>query len=93
MGDSQNKGQRSSRKMLMGIGLDSDGHKRITTGENFKLIGGTRETHEEMTEKTIKINEKLSRKGKSLDDVSREEFDDIAHSVGLISFKKKKETE
>lgn len=69
--------------MMLGLGLDSDGHKRVTTGSNFALVGGTKETHEEMTEKAIKINEKLSKKGKSLDTVSREEFDDIAHSVGL----------
>jgi hypothetical protein len=66
MGDSQNKGQRASRKMMLGIGLDSDGHKRITTGENFKLIGGTQETHEEMTEKTIKSTKSSPAKAKSL---------------------------
>lgn len=68
---------------MLGVGLDSDGHKRITTGQNFAMVGGTQETHEEMTEKAIKINEKLSRKGKRLEEVSREEFDDIAASVGL----------
>jgi hypothetical protein len=36
-----------------------------------------------MTEKAIKINEKLNEAGKQLDQVSKEEFDDIAHSVGL----------
>jgi hypothetical protein len=36
-----------------------------------------------MTEKVIKINEKLSAKGKQLEEVSPAEFDDIAHSVGL----------
>jgi len=36
-----------------------------------------------MTEKAIKINEKLAAKGKRLEDVTREEFEDIAHSVGL----------
>jgi len=39
-----------------------------------------------MTEKAIKINEKLRARGKHLDDVSREEFDDIAHEVGLKKF-------
>jgi hypothetical protein len=68
---------------MVGIGLDSDGHKRVTTGENFVLAGGTQETHEHMTEKAIKINEKLRERGKQLEQVSREEFDDIAHSVGL----------
>ena len=67
----------------MGLGLDSDGHKRMTTGPNFVLVGGSEETHEVMTEKVIKINEKLTAKGKPLEEVSREEFDDIAQSVGL----------
>lgn len=68
---------------MLGLGLDSDGHKRITTGPNFAVVGGTEETHETMTEKVVKINEKLAAKGKQLDEVSREEFKDIAHSVGL----------
>lgn len=70
---------------MVGIGLDTDGHKRITTGPNFALVGGKEETHELMTEKVIKINEKLAAKGKRLEEISREEFDDIAHSVGLRS--------
>ena len=68
---------------LLGLGLDSDGHKRVTQGDNFLLVGGTRDTHEEMTEKAIKINEKLKAKGKQLHEVSHDEFDDIAHEVGL----------
>jgi hypothetical protein len=69
--------------LIVGVGLDSDGHRRLTTGENFVLAGGSRETHEDMTEKAIKINEKLRERGKGLEQVSREEFDDIALSVGL----------
>ncbi len=69
--------------MLLGVGLDSDGHKRITTGPNFALMGGSAETHERMTETAIKINEKLKARGKALETVSREEFDDIAQEVGL----------
>jgi len=69
--------------MMLGVGLDSDGHKRITTGPNFALFGGTEETHEQMTEKTIKINEKLKTRGKQLETVSHQEFEDIAHEVGL----------
>lgn len=68
---------------MLGLGLDSDGHKRLTTGPNFMLAGGSHETHQEMTEKAIKINEKLAAKRKQLEDVSHEEFDEIAHSVGL----------
>jgi len=69
--------------LLLGVGLDSDGHKRVTTGRNFALVGGSEETHELMTEKAIKINEKLDAKGKQLEELGREEFEDIAHSVGL----------
>ena len=78
-----NSSGKNKKSMMLGLGLDSDGHKRITSGDNFTLVGGSQETHEVMTEKVIKINEKLSKKGKSLETVSREEFDDIARSVGL----------
>ena len=76
-------GKPKRKALLLGVGLDSDGHKRVTTGPNFALVGGTKETHEDMTEKAIKINEKLKAKGKTLEQVGREEFDDIAHAVGL----------
>jgi hypothetical protein len=75
---------------LFGIGLDSDGNKRITTGPNFALVGGTQETHEQMTEKAIKINEKLKERGKQLEEVSRDEFDDIANEVGLKKMEPRK---
>lgn len=68
---------------MLGVGLDSDGHKRITTGENFALVGGTEETHEVMTEKVIKINEQLKLRGKHLETITSKEFDDIAEEVGL----------
>jgi hypothetical protein len=68
---------------LIGVGLDSDGHKRITKGDNFALYGGSKETHEKMTETTIKISEKLRKRGKSLHEVTRDELNDIAHEVGL----------
>lgn len=68
---------------MLGVGLDSDGHKRLTTGSNFALVGGSKDTHAEMTEKAVKINEKLKARGKQLHEVSHEEFDDIAQEVGL----------
>ena len=77
------KAKAKPKAMMLGVGLDSDGHKRVTTGPNFALVGGSHETHEDMTEKAIKINEKLKAKGKELHEVSHEEFDDIAHEVGL----------
>jgi hypothetical protein len=78
--------KKKRKARILGLGLDSDGSKRITKGENFTLVGGSKDTHEHMTEKAIKINEKLKARGKHLDEVSREEFDDIAHEVGLKKF-------
>ncbi|MFT6618427.1 MAG: hypothetical protein ACJASX_001317 [Limisphaerales bacterium] len=69
--------------MMLGVGLDDDGHKRVTKGDNFALVGGSQDTHEEMTEKVLKINEKLRNRGKQLETVSSKEFDDIAQEVGL----------
>ena len=74
---------KKAKAMMLGVGLDGDGHKRVTTGPDFALVGGSKETHEQMTEKAIKITEKLARKGKSLQTVSAQEFDDVAHEVGL----------
>lgn len=70
------------KSLMMGVGLDNeDGHKRITKGDNFYLVGGSEETHEKMTETAIKVNEKLSSKGKELHEISREEFIDLIHEA------------
>lgn len=72
------------RAHMLGLGLDNeDGHARVTRGENFHLLGGSQETHEQMQETCIKINEKLADRGKRLEDVSRNEFRDIAQEAGL----------
>ena len=83
MAQSPGKQSGPKRSMILGVGLDSDGYKRITTGKNFSLIGGSKESHEMMVEKTVKINEKLTQRGKDLEEISSEEFAEIAHSVGL----------
>lgn len=83
------KKKKDRAAIMLGLGLDTDGHKRLTTGPNFVLLGGSKETHEAMTEKAVRINEKLAAKGKKLEDVTGEEFDDIAQSVGLQRQEKK----
>lgn len=75
------------KSYLLGLGLDGkDGHRRITRGRNFRLYGGSEETHSVMQEKAIKFNEELKKKGKSLDEVSGSEFKDIAENIGLKPF-------
>ncbi len=89
--NSGSKNGRGRKALLLGVGLDSDGHKRVTTGPNFALVGGSQATHEEMTEKVVKINEKLTSRGKTLDTVSPQEFDDVAQEVGLERRQTKRE--
>jgi hypothetical protein len=77
--------KKEARKaLILGVGLDNeDGHVRITRGENFHLLGGSEETHGTMQEKAVKFNEKLRARGRRLEEVSKEEFRDIAHEIGL----------
>ena len=75
----------TKKKMVLGLGLDcEDGEKRVTIGKNFRLYGGKQETHECMQEKAIKLNEQLDKRGKTLDQVCRDEFDEIASEIGLV---------
>ena len=63
---------------LLGIGLDhADGHKRITQAERFAIVGGSEETHGRMTETVVKTFETLDRKGKSLEEVEKQELAEI----------------
>lgn len=66
-GPRKKKASRSS--LLLGVGLDGDGEKRVTKGREFLLVGGSEETHERMTERAIKMNEELDRRGMLLVDV------------------------
>lgn len=73
-----NDDEAARQAMLLGVGFDNtDGHKRVTKGDNFFLAGGSEETHERMTETVIKFNEKLARKGKHLQELSQAEFTDM----------------
>lgn len=65
---------------LLGVGLDNeDGHKRITTGDKFALVGGSQETHERMTETVVKTFEELKRRDKQLETVDKKELAEIMH--------------
>ena len=65
---------------LLGVGLDAtDGHKRITRGEKFVLVGGSEETHGRMTETVSKTFEELKRRDKDLHQVEPKELADILH--------------
>ncbi len=78
----QNSGKQSRPASMLGVGLDNtDGEARITRGKNFTLLGGSEETHSFMQETAVKVNEKLERKGQTLDETSPEEFREILFDV------------
>lgn len=73
-----NRKEPTPKAGLLGIGLDNkDGHKRVTTGEQFAIIGGSEETHGRMTETVIKTFEELKGRGKHLHEVEKKELKDI----------------
>jgi hypothetical protein len=67
---------------MLGLAFDAtDGHTRITKGDNFVLYGGSQETHEVMQETATKINEELNHRSRRLEDVSVRELRGIARDV------------
>lgn len=78
--DSPSDSKPATKAGLLGVGLDNtDGHKRVTTGEKFVLVGGSAETHDRMTETTLKTFEELKRRDKHLETVDRRELAEIVH--------------
>ena len=51
----KSKAKSTPSAALIGVGLDNqDGHKRLTAGEQFAIVGGSEETHGRMTETVVK---------------------------------------
>ncbi len=69
----------TTRTGVLGLGLDAtDGHKRVTQGKDFLLLGGSHETHERMQGMVVRMGERLKRKGKTYAELSTNEFEDLA---------------
>jgi len=67
---------------LLGVGFDSeDGHVRVTQGGNFDVLMGSDQCHEYMQEFCTRIEDGLKEEGKSLDDISPEEFTEFVRSL------------
>lgn len=63
---------------LVGLAFDAeDDQKRLTRGPNFVLFGGSADTHSVMQETAVKVNERLEKRGKRLEDVSPSELRDL----------------
>ena len=67
---------------LVGVALDAkDGHKRITQSDEFLLVGGSRETHENMQDIAVRFAESLKKRGKTLPETPVEEVIELLHKA------------
>ena len=70
----------NARAGLLGVALNNDdGHKRVTSGDQFLLVGGSQEGHEHMTETVLKTFEELKRRDKQLETIDPKELQEILH--------------
>ena len=76
--------QPASFRLLMGFGLDSDGHARVTRGEDYVLLGGSENTHGRMQDGVERFREVLHEMGTNLQHASTDEVAEAAHESGLI---------
>jgi len=76
--------QKRNKSKLISVGLDGDSEElRITRSEDFLLVGGSKDTHEQMQEKCIKFTEKVRQTGKTMEGLDRREFLDIAEQCDM----------
>lgn len=74
--------RQQSTAALLGLAFDAtDGHKRITRGQNFLLAGGSEETHGLMRETILRVNARLDEHGLQLADVSAEQLRDLLNEA------------
>ncbi len=67
---------------LLGVGLDNkDGHQRITRSEEFLLLGGSQQTHEQMQDMAMRFSDSLRQRGKRLSDASVKEVLELLHKA------------
>lgn len=71
-------------RLLMGFGLDSDGHARVTRGEDYVLLGGSENTHGRMQDEVERFRDVLQQMGTDLQRASTDEVAEAAHESGLI---------
>jgi hypothetical protein len=73
---------RRLRAALIGFGLDSrDDEQRVTRGEETLIFGGSAETHAELRETALKMEQELIRRGCRLGDLNPSELAELATSI------------
>jgi hypothetical protein len=70
---------RRLRAALIGLGLDNaDDQSRLTRGDQSLIFGGSAETHAEMRETALRMEQELDRRGLRLGDLNPAELADLA---------------
>ena len=70
-----NLGKDGEISHIVALAFDShDGHSRLTTSDQFFIMGGSEDTHQRMTEVVLRTCESLERQGKSVADATQEEI-------------------
>ncbi len=75
----KSKSRKAKTAALVGVGFDGgeEDETRLSRGKNFVLLGGSAETHAQMQETALKVNERLDLMGKRLEDVTVHELRDL----------------
>ena len=69
---------RRKNGFLLGVRVDGgDGHRRVSRGEDFVAVGGTREGHEHLRETVAEISDEVKRRGRTVGEVRKDEFREI----------------
>jgi uncharacterized protein YjlB len=78
----QQRVRRDRKGFLVGVRLDKgDGHKRISRGKDFVVVGGAKEGHEHLRETVAAMSDEVKQRGKDVAEVQREEFREIFEKV------------
>jgi len=74
---------RRIRATIIGFGLDEDGDttRRIITGDQCLLVGGSAETHADLVETMLMLETELERLGQGLGDLAPEALAEVAWRI------------
>jgi hypothetical protein len=73
---------RRLRAALIGLGLDnSDDHNRLTRGDQSLIFGGSAETHAELQQTALRMEQQLKRWGRQLGDLDPAELAELATMI------------
>lgn len=67
----------------MGLGLDQDGHARVTKGDDFVLMGGTESTHGTMQDHVLRFQDTLRKMGTDFQGATDDQVAEAAFESGL----------